>query len=234
MGRLSKSENRIVIFKHSSSWSGDRCSDLLIKKGYQIEWCYPLEGNPLPEPERYRGAVFFGCRNSVNDPESWITSELRWVEHCLKTDCAYLGICFGGQILAKVLGAKVGKHRDNLSEVGFTEIFPNESVEDNFNFPQKLFQWHNEGFELPANSTLLCSSERFSNQAIQYNSNAYGLQFHPEVNHSVISQWFNINEDFESDGLDPDSRAVNLAYAKQHDDSITDWFDGFIVNWLRG
>jgi len=187
----------------------------------------------MPDPERYRAAIIFGCRNSVNDPEAWIKSELRWLEACLKTDCSYLGICFGGQLLAKVLGAEVGKHETNLTEVGFTDIFPNGQTEDSFSSPLKLFQWHNEGFALPSETKLLCSSERFPNQAFRYNGANYGLQFHPEVNHGVISQWFCDNQDFESENLDPASRKRHLEYAKQNDDAITEWFSGFIDNWLQ-
>jgi GMP synthase (glutamine-hydrolysing) len=225
--------DKVLIFKHSRSWSDDRCSQLLEAKGYEVDWCYPMEGNPLPEPEAYRAAVIFGSRNSVNDPEPWIRNELRWLENCLKTDCAYLGLCFGGQLLAKVLGAEVGKHKDSLTEIGFTEILPIVNSEDCIAPPRKLFQWHREGFELPQDSTLLCSSERFPNQAFRYNGQSYGLQFHPEVTHGVIQQWFSENQDYSEKGLDQASRARQLDYAKANDDAITDWFSGFIDNWLQ-
>jgi GMP synthase (glutamine-hydrolysing) len=224
---------KVLICKHSRSWSDDRCSQLLADKGYQIDWCYPLDGEPLPEPEAYRAAVIFGCRNSVNDPEPWIKNELRWLEDCLKTDCAYLGLCFGGQLLAKVLGARVATHQDSLTEIGFTEIYPNAEKKDCLSPPKKLFQWHREGFDLPADATRLCSSERFPNQAFRYGSQSYGLQFHPEVNHAVIQQWFSENENYSEEGLDPASRARQLDYARQNDDAITDWFSGFIDNWLK-
>ena len=224
--------DKVIIFKHSRTWSDDRCSNLLLEKGYEVDWCYPQENNPLPEPQAYRAAVMFGCRDSVNDNEPWIHEELRWVENCLKADCPYLGICFGGQILAKVLGARVSKHQDDLTEIGFTDIRPTDTS-DCQAMPAKLFQWHNEGFDLPCGSTLLCSSERFSNQGFLYSDKYYGLQFHPEVNQPIIAQWLSQNDDFDAEGLDANSRQQHLNYAKQHDDSITQWFSGFIDNWLK-
>ncbi len=224
---------KVLIFKHSRTWSGDRCSAWFESNGYQVEWCYPCEGQPLPEPDLYAAAVIFGGRNSANDREAWIVDEHRWIEHCLKTDCHFLGICLGGQILARVLGAEVAKHRDNLTEIGFTDIVPSEHAGQCLTSPLKLFQWHSEGFELPRDSTLLCSSARFPNQAFRYNSKVYGLQFHPEVNHTVIRQWFTLNNDHESEGLDAVSRAQHLDYAKHNDDSITDWFSGFLNRWLE-
>lgn len=223
---------KILILKHSRTWSGDRCSSLLESKGYQVDWCYPMEGQPLPDPEGYRAAVIFGSRDSVNDPEPWIKAELDWVERCLKTDCAFLGLCFGGQVLAKVLGAEVARHTDDLTEVGFVDLTPNQQAEDFAVIPPRMFQWHKEGFDLPADSTLLCSSERFPNQAFRYKSQFYGLQFHPEVNRSVIESWFGTNEDYESEGLDPASRQKHLNYAALNDAAITDWFSGFLDQWL--
>lgn len=231
-GSTTHNNNKIIIFKHSRAWSGDRCSRLLTDLGYQIEWCYAHEGGPLPEPQNYRAAVILGCRNSVNDNEDWIRRELAWVESCLNSDCAFLGICFGGQLLAKVLGATVTKHGDNLTEVGFVDLFPGDQAGSNFSTPRKLFQWHKEGFDLPAHSTLLCSSDRFPNQAFQYNERIYGFQFHPEVNPTVMSQWFETNDDYDSEGLDRSSRVRHLEYAKQHDDAITDWFHKFLNRWL--
>ena len=225
--------DKILIFKHSRTWSDDRCSTLLEEKGYQVDWCFPLDGEPLPDPEAYRAAVIFGCRNSVNDPEPWIKNELRWLENCLKADCPYLGLCFGGQLLAKVLGAKVATHPDDLTEIGFTDIFRSSEKKDCLNPPEKLFQWHREGFDLPADAIRLCSSDRFPNQAFRYGVQSYGLQFHPEVNHDVIRQWFSENVDYKPEGLDPASRARQLDYARRNDDAITDWFSGFIDNWLQ-
>lgn len=232
-GPKAHSDNKIIIFKHSRTWSGDRCSRLLSEMGYQVEWCFAHEGGSLPEPQKYRAAITLGCRNSVNDNEDWIQREIDWVESCLKTNCAFLGICFGGQLLAKVLGARVAKHEAHLTEVGFTELFPCDQSGNRFSTPQKLFQWHKEGFDLPANSTLLCSSDRFPNQAFQYNDRTYGFQFHPEVNRFVMNQWFTTNQDYESEGLDHASRSRHLRYAEQHDKAITDWFSGFLKQWLK-
>lgn len=226
-------KEKVLIFKHSRAWSDDRCSQLIEQKGYQVDWCYPMENDPMPEPESYRAAVIFGSRDSVNDPAPWIKNELGWVENCLKTDCAFLGICFGGQLLAKVLGAKVARHEDNLTEIGFTDILPSIETEPSFAEPLKLFQWHKEGFELPTDASLLCSSERYPNQAFRFGRNKYGIQFHPEVNHPIIETWFSGHADFESEGLDHASRTRQLDYARANDDAITVWFSEFIDNWLQ-
>ena len=96
-GSKTHSHNKIIIFKHSRAWSGDRCSRLLTELGYQIEWCYAHEDGALPEPQNYRAAIILGCRNSVNDSEDWIRRlenlfDTFWMgDYC--TDCAFRSRC---------------------------------------------------------------------------------------------------------------------------------------------
>ena len=224
---------RIVIFKHSHLWSGDRCSRLLLEKGYQVDWYYPYEVKPLPDPLLYDAAIVFGCRHSVNDPIDWIKLELQWIEACLKTNRPLLGLCFGGQLLARVLGAGVARHPEKLTEIGFTEVMSCVGEDDCIKPPPKIFQWHNEAFDLPDDCLRLCRSERFPNQAFRYGDNSFGFQFHPEVTRAVIASWFSGHDDYESEGLDLASRANQLAYAEQNDHEISDWFSGFLDGWLK-
>ena len=44
------------------------------------------------------------------------------------------------------------------------------------------------GFNLPKDSILLATGDRFNNQAFKYN-NCYALQFHPEVNFLLHLRW---------------------------------------------
>ena len=226
------SQKSVLLIKHSNSWSGDRCSAWFEAQGYQLSWCYPADGQHLPDPAHFDAAVVYGGRNSVNDREDWIQDEHRWLEACLKTDCRFLGICFGGQLLAKVLGARVEKHSEGLKEIGFHEIRPTPDANVLLDEPRRLFQWHGDGFEMPSSATPLASGDRFPNQAFSYDDKAMGFQFHPEVNHTVASQWFASNEDFESEFLDPCSREAHLQYARESDADIDAWFAKFMSTWL--
>jgi GMP synthase-like glutamine amidotransferase len=50
------------------------------------------------------------------------------------------------------------------------------------------FQWHEDAFDLSPGATLLADSSRDSFQAFRH-GNSYGLQFHPEVDPSVVGSW---------------------------------------------
>src|SRR5262249_309682 len=55
-------------------------------------------------------------------------------------------------------------------------------------WPEGVYQWHREGFDLPYGAELLAEGDIFEVQAIRFDS-AFGLQFHPEVTHAMMYPW---------------------------------------------
>ena len=55
-------------------------------------------------------------------------------------------------------------------------------------WPDHVYQWHREGFELPSGGELLAEGDAFSVQAFRYGT-GYALQFHPEVTHAMMYRW---------------------------------------------
>jgi GMP synthase (glutamine-hydrolysing) len=52
-----------------------------------------------------------------------------------------------------------------------------------------VFQWHSDGFNLPAGAIRLASSAHYSTQAFRVGKTIYGLQFHLEVTRRMIERW---------------------------------------------
>jgi GMP synthase (glutamine-hydrolysing) len=104
-----------------------------------------------------------------------------------------LGICLGGQILARALGGDV--HTADEPETGWLEIAPTESARDDPVFhvldaATGVYQWHYDVFEPPPGATVLASSERAPNQAFRVDgAEAWGIQFHPEVTPDLWELW---------------------------------------------
>ncbi len=66
------------------------------------------QGEAPPQRSRdYSGIVLLGSNASVNDRLPWIRQEEQLLSDALQHHIPILGTCFGGQLLAKVLGAKV-------------------------------------------------------------------------------------------------------------------------------
>lgn len=56
-------------------------------------------------------------------------------------------------------------------------------------WPEKVYHWHREGFDLPAGADLLATGDTFPNQAIRVGPAAYGIQFHPELTYAMMNRW---------------------------------------------
>jgi GMP synthase (glutamine-hydrolysing) len=123
---------------------------------------------------------------SANDPDDYIRQEIEWIGVPLKERKPFLGICLGAQMLARHLGAPVAPHPEAV-EIGYFPLQPaHPSARD---WPQRIYHWHAEGFELPSGSRLLATSDgHFPNQAFAYD-HALGLQFHPEITLAMVHRW---------------------------------------------
>ncbi|MGB9729275.1 MAG: GMP synthase subunit A [Thermoprotei archaeon] len=97
-----------------------------------------------------------------------------------------LGICLGHQLISAAFGGEVG--RAQYPEFGLTEINIIRNNELFKGLPSKFSVWesHNdEVIKVPENIEILASSQKCNIEAISVkNMHIYGVQFHPEVEHT--------------------------------------------------
>ncbi len=183
---------KILIIVHQPTSDPGLVGQILRDRGYVLERCCPSNSDPLPSKmDTYDGVVIFGGPMSANDSETlpFIRAELDWIPMALESGKPFLGICLGAQLLARVLGATVAPHREELTEIGYFPIEPTPEGSEYFKQPLNVYHWHCEGFELPKETVLLASGKTFSNQAFRYCKNAYGVQFHPEITQQMLEKW---------------------------------------------
>ena len=180
---------KALLILHQKTSEAGNIEKKLIQRGFILEYRRPPLGDILPTNiEEYNAIVIFGGPMSANDEDQFIKDEINWIGIVLKSKVPFLGICLGAQMLAKHLGGKVKKIDCNSSEIGFFEIKPTKSGIDIFDDQKFFFQWHNEGFDLPKDSTMLASGKKFKVQAFKH-KNCYAIQFHPEVNFKLHIKW---------------------------------------------
>ena len=135
--------------------------------------------------EGYAGIIFTGGPNSVNDPAS-----PSFDMEVLSLGIPILGICYGHQLLAKLSGGEV-KPAEDGSEYGKTELLA-ESSELFKDVPKSSVVWMShtdfvsslpEGFR-PIAKTERCPAAAMANEKAAL----YGVQFHPEVTHTVYGK----------------------------------------------
>jgi GMP synthase (glutamine-hydrolysing) len=227
---------RILIVLHQADATPGRLGRLLRAQGFELDCRRPCFGDPLPATLRdHVGAIVFGGSMSVNDEEAWLRREIDWIGIPLKEDTPFLGICLGAQMLARHLGHRVRPHPHGRVEVGYYPIHPTEQghcICDR-RFPNHVYQWHREGFDLPRGATLLASGQDFEAQAFRYRDAAYGFQFHPEVTFATLCRWTLLTrERMGEPGARPRHRHIEGWF--RHDGAVARWSGAFLRRWLAG
>ncbi|PJK28882.1 glutamine amidotransferase-related protein [Minwuia thermotolerans] len=223
----------VLLVVHQKHSDPGRVGMRLRTLGNQVEICRHACGDPLPEDfDAYRGVVVFGGPMSANDDhEPFIRSELDWIPRAVESGAPFLGICLGAQLLARAGGAAVRAHPEGLVEIGYYPVRATEAGQDLFPNEMHIFQWHREGFELPAEAALLATGDVYRNQAFSLGDHAIGIQFHPEVTEQMNRRW--LIGGAERLGL-PNAQQpeAHIAGRRQHDIFVDEWVDDFLSQWL--
>lgn len=235
-GHAPEASRRILIVLHQEHSSPGRIGRLLIEDGYTLDIRRPRFGDPLPKTmQAHDGAIIFGGPMSANDADDYIKREIDFIGAPLKEWKPFLGICLGAQMLARHLGHRVAPHPDGRIEAGYYDIRPTAESQRlcGCALPGKVYQWHREGFDLPAGATLLAEGDDFETQAFSYGGNAFGLQFHPEVTYAMMCKWTVKGAERLSlpGAMPPD---LHLKGWYMHDAAVADWLKNFLRVWARG
>jgi GMP synthase (glutamine-hydrolysing) len=188
---VSKTKRPILVILRQAASTPGRAGDLLRRKGFKLDIRRPTIGESLPETlQGYAGVISFGGPMSANDPDINIKREIDWLSIPLTENCPYFGICLGAQMLVKQLGGKVAAAAGEITEIGWYPLKSTEAGERILPaWPNMVYHFHREGFELPQGSTLLAEGDAYRNQAFRYGENAWGVQFHPELTLSMMRRW---------------------------------------------
>ena len=226
---------RILVILHQERSNPGRIGRLLQEQGYRLDIRRPACGDALPRSmDGHDGAIIFGGPMSANDEHDYVRQEIEWIGVPLAAGKPFLGVCLGAQMLTRHLGHRVAPHPDGKVEIGYYPIRATAQGQAAWPlFPSKVYQWHREGFDLPAGATLLAEGDDFEAQAFVYGRNAYGLQFHPEVTYSMMCRWTTLAaEKMTAPNACPRDRHFQDWYA--HDGNVARWLSAFLRQWVAG
>jgi GMP synthase (glutamine-hydrolysing) len=104
-------------------------------------------------------------------------------------DIPILGICYGLQLITYHLGGKVGKaNKREYGRAVFKIASPDPIFED---IPAESIVWMSHGDkidDIPPNFIILGKTENSISAIRSQNKKIYGLQFHPEVHHTIYGK----------------------------------------------
>lgn len=224
----------VLIVLHQEHSTPGRIGLALQKCGHALDIRRPRFDDPLPKTlEGHAGAVIFGGPQSANDNEDFLRREIDWIAVPLKERKPFLGVCLGAQMLARQLGARVYPHPQGHAEVGYYPIRPTAAGREIWpSWPDHVYQWHREGFDLPRDTVLLAEGDAFPVQAFHHGGTAFALQFHMDVTHAMMCRWTTRGHArMELPGAKP--RAAHFEDRMVHDSACRAWLAAFIDHWLK-
>jgi len=225
----------VLVILHQEHSNPGHIGQWFVRNGYRLDIRKPRFGDPLPATlGGHAGVVIFGGPQSANDTDAFITQEIGLAELALNERRPYLGVCLGGQMLARCLGAKVSLHPEKIVEIGYHRVAATRHGEAIGSWPEQFYQWHKEGFEVPCGARLLArggDGAAFPNQAFCYGPAAVGIQFHPEITYWQVHRWTGHNAHrLTQPGAHP--RGQQIAAHIDHAPRVHAWLDRFLSQWV--
>lgn len=232
--------SRILVFQHVAAEPLGTLDPLIRSRGHRIRFAnFEREPDAQPNVDRYRGLIVLGGPMNVEDQarRPHLKTELRAIERMLAQGKPVLGICLGAQLLAHVLGAPVRRHP--LAEIGWYRLRTTDAGRDDavlapLGAGAPVFQWHGCHFEIPAGATHLARTDGCEQQAFRWGDNAYGFQFHLEMDAPLIERWLanpSYRAELAASGLAHDEHAIR-AQTRQHIAAMQAQADAVFNNFL--
>ncbi len=140
------------------------------------------ESGPPSIPDGYRFVAVLGSAHSVTQerPE-WIPQVRRLIGRAIERDVPVLGICFGAQALALVLGGEVAPMP--VPEISWREVESDGRVVP----PGPWIVWHYEAFTVPPVAVELARTEL---GPLAFRAGRHlGVQFHAEATPAGSERW---------------------------------------------
>lgn len=221
----------VLVFQHDPHDGPGYLGEALLLRGARLTVIRLDEDEAVPDPSAYEMLLVMGGAMNVyqEDKYPWLVAETHAIRRAVETGKAVLGVCLGGQLLAKALGARV--HLGVATEIGFTPITLTEAGESDPLFEGlsevEAVEWHDDTFDIPGGAVVLARSEGCAHQAFRFGEWAYGLQFHPEVSPVMLAEW--IKESSESINRSSFQRTVEIQAV-----ALQTQADRLVDNFIRG
>jgi GMP synthase-like glutamine amidotransferase len=183
----------VLVLQHDPYDGPGYLGESLLRRGARLTIVRLDNDEVLPDVLAYDLILVMGGAMNVyqEDKHSWLVEETRAICNAIEAGKAVLGVCLGGQLLAKALGAQV--RLGGATEIGLTPITLTDAgvMDPLFDGLSQLeaVEWHDDTFDIPTGAIALASSEGCAHQAFRFGQRAYGLQFHPEVSPMMLAEW---------------------------------------------
>ena len=190
-------------------------SDALSSQRLSISFYDIYNNDDFPLSEDNNPWIITGSEHSVYDNLEWLNNLKYKLSEAINKGRPVLGVCFGHQLLADVIGGTVAKNKLGW-EVGYAPIELTSEGNDSLlfnNFPNSFYaaQTHQDIVQgLPEECTILAKNN-MGIQSFSYKDQIFGVQFHPEFNQEILDNYINLRADCDIDIIYPNKKSINIS-----------------------
>jgi GMP synthase-like glutamine amidotransferase len=209
---------RVLIVQHDHVSPPGPVAERFAQRGYEVvetvvvppeHFSEPNIHFAFPDPTEFDAIVPMGAPWGAWDDASignWLRPEMEWLRLADVESVPVLGICFGGQLLARVHGGSVA--RAPRPEIGWATVWSDRPDIVNAG---PWFQFHYDRWAVPPGAVEIARNS-LASQAFMLRRNL-AVQFHPEITSSSLKGWMDNGGRalIEADGQDPDVLLAHLS-----------------------
>lgn len=191
---------RVLIVQNEGPSPGGLISQWLDEQGADVSVLRIDEENRDVDPRNYHLLVPLGSEFAAYDESRpFVERSKVLLQRAVEADVPVLGVCFGGQLLASVLGGQAFRAAE--SEIGW---IPLRTRDPELVSEGPWFQWHFDTFSTPPGARLIAETDA-GPQAYVAGRNL-GVQFHPELTPEIMEGWVRTyRHELDDEGVDPDA-----------------------------
>jgi GMP synthase (glutamine-hydrolysing) len=167
----------------------------------------------FPDIAEIAGVIITGSPAMVTEKCSWSEDTINWLESIKAHKFPILGVCYGHQMLATLLGGEVNWNPKGR-QIGQVEVSITAEMHTDRLFAAMLtpdvksitfMASHQQSvIKPPSEAIRLGYTTLDCNHCFSYNNHIWGLQFHPEFSAEVTREYVRVRStDIEKEGMDP-------------------------------
>ena len=184
---------RILVLQHSPLDHPGVMRRYMAEDGIAWDAIDVYEDQSFPPLDGYDAMIVMGGPQQTDEEAAhpWLAGEKQYIRRAiLDGRKPIMGVCLGGQLIAEVMGGRVGAME--RPEIGILDIETADGAAGDALFaglsvPAKTLQWHLYAVrDLPPGALHLMRSPACENQAFRVGALAYGMQFHMEMSVDMV------------------------------------------------